>query len=125
MSPLKRDGSESRCHAEVWYAWLDGAVVMTVASERWKAGAIRRGLERARIWVGDEGRLKGLNARSQAFRKAPSFEARGALLQDAALLERLLTEYGRKYPEEIGAWRDKMRAGHADGSRVLIRYSPV
>ena len=34
ISPLKMDGEESRCHGEVWYAWIDGAVVVTVASDR-------------------------------------------------------------------------------------------
>lgn len=33
VSPLQSNGTESRCHAEVWYAWLDGAVVMTVSAE--------------------------------------------------------------------------------------------
>ena len=32
ISPLKRDGSESTCHGELWYAWLDDAVVVTVAA---------------------------------------------------------------------------------------------
>ena len=39
VSPLRSDGEESACHAEVWYAWIDGAVVVTVASDRWKARA--------------------------------------------------------------------------------------
>ena len=30
ISPLKRDGGESSCHGELWYAWLDDAVVVIV-----------------------------------------------------------------------------------------------
>ncbi len=119
VSPLKKDGQESRCHAEVWYAWLDGEVVMTVSSKGWKARSIGAGLERARIWVGDFG-----TAKSPAFREGPSFSARAKKLQDTALLDRLLGEYQHKYPKEIGKWSERMRAGHADGSRVLIRYRP-
>ena len=125
VSPLRRDGSESLCHAEVWYAWLDGAAVVTVSSEGWKARSIDRGLDRARIWVGDHGHLKGLNSGSTAFRKGPSFEARAEKLSDSALLERVLSVYDQKYPEEIEKWRTRMREGHAEGTRVLIRYRPI
>ncbi len=126
VSPLRSDGGESRCHAELWFGWIDGAVVVTVASDRWKARAIASGLDRARIWVGDHGRWKrwtgGVN---EAFRAAPHFEARGERVEDAALLERLLALYERKYPSEIDRWREPMRAGNADGSRVLLRYVPL
>jgi len=125
VSPLKRDGSESRCHAEVWYAWLDDSVVITVASDRWKATAIERGLDRARLWVGDYGRWKGALGKNQDFRKGPSFEASAERLRDPELVERLLAVYDRKYPAEIGKWRDRMRKGNADGTRVLIRYRPL
>ncbi len=125
VSPLRSDGSESRCHGEVWYAWLDGAVVLNTASDTWKARALARGLDRARIWVGDYGRWKGsLGSRSDAFRQGPGFLARAQSSRDAALVERLLEVYARKYPDEIGAWRERMRQGVADGSRVLIRYRP-
>jgi len=124
VSPLRSDGSESRCHAEVWFAWLDESVVMIVSSDRWKARAIRRGLARARIWVGDHGRWKGLLSFNERFRTAPSFDAIGEQVADEALLGRLLAAYEDKYPEEIGQWRDKMRRGYADRSRILVRYRP-
>lgn len=124
VSPLRSDGSESRCHAEVWFAWLDESVVMIVSSDRWKARAIGRGLAKARIWVGDQGRWKGLLSLNERFRSAPSFDAIGEQVADEALLDRLLAAYEAKYPEEIGRWRDKMRSGYADRSRVLVRYRP-
>ena len=125
VSPLRGDGSESSCHGEVWYGWLDGAVVVIVSHDSWKARAVERGLARARIWVGDFGRVKGLLGSNEAFREGPRIEARAAEVQDAALLERLLTRYERKYPAEIDRWRDRMREGYRDGSRVLLRYTPV
>jgi hypothetical protein len=124
VSPLRSDGSESRCHGEVWYGWLDGAVVVITAADTWKARSLGQGLQRARIWVGDHGRWKRLIGRNESFREAPSFEARAARARDAELLDRLLALYETKYPAEIGRWRDRMRAGYADGSRVLIRYRP-
>ena len=43
VSPLRSDRSESTCHAEVWYAWLDDAVVVIASSNCWKAQAIAQG----------------------------------------------------------------------------------
>lgn len=124
VSPLRADGQESRCHAEVWYGWIDGAVVLTSASDSWKARAAAKGLK-ARIWVGDYGRSKSsLGIANDAFRKAPHFDARASVVKDPALVDRLLAVYDKKYPKEIGSWRDKMRAGNADGTRVLLRYAP-
>ena len=60
ISPLRADGSESTCHGEVWFAWLDGSVVIITGRDRWKARAVARGLDGARLWVGDHGPWKRL-----------------------------------------------------------------
>ncbi len=137
ISPIRSDGSESRCHAEVWYAWLSdaagsatsasgaGSLVVTVAAKGWKAQSLKRGLNRARLWVGDYGRWKGLLSNNETFRAGPSFVARAESVEDLAVLERLLAVYDKKYPAEIGKWRDSMRAGSRDGTRVVIRYTPI
>ena len=126
ISPLKNDGRESQCHGEVWFAWIEGAVVATVASDRWKAQAVDRGLDRARIWVGDHGRWKNwYGGTNEAFRVAPSFDAKAEKVRDPALLNQLLEHYEKKYPDEIDQWRETMRKGNADGSRILIRYVPI
>jgi len=125
VSPLRRDGSESTCHAEVWFAWLDGAAVLITARTGWKCRALARGLDRARLWVGDHGRWRGLLGHNEAFRAAPSFVARVEESKDPALLDRLLQAYARKYPEEIPRWRDRMRAGFVSGERALLRYVPA
>lgn len=124
VSPLKSDGSESRCHGEVWYGWLDTDVVLITSRTSWKARALARRLERARIWVGDHGRV-GRVLGSDAFRQGPAFEARAQRSNDAALLERLMTTYRRKYPKEVGSWESRMRSGFGSGERILIRYTPV
>jgi hypothetical protein len=125
VSPLKSDGAESRCHGEVWYGWLDSAVVLITAKTSWKARALERGLVRARIWVGDHGRVGGVLGSSDAFRKGPSFEARAERSKDAALLDRLMATYRQKYPDEIGSWEGRMRAGFESGERLVIRYAPA
>ena len=126
VSPLRSDGSESTCHGEVWYGWQGGAVVLITSRQAWKARALERDLRGTRIWVGDHGRWKGrLFGRNEAFRKGPRFEARAERSNDEALLDHLLALYEKKYPAEIASWRDRMRSGFHDGSRVLIRYVPV
>lgn len=125
VSPLRSDGAESTCHGELWFAHLDGAVVVLTAATSWKARALAKGLHRARIWVGNYGRWKHVLSHNEAFRSGPHFEARAETVKDDTLLERLLASYGEKYPKEISHWRDRMRAGYYDGSRVLVRYVPV
>jgi hypothetical protein len=123
VSPLLASGAESRCHGEVWYGWLEGSVVLITAKDSWKARALARGLSRARIWVGDHGRVRGMLG-SEAFRKAPSFEARARQEKDAGVLDRLMPLYRRKYPDEIDTWEPRFRSGVESGERILIRYEP-
>lgn len=127
VSPILADGSESRCHGEIWFAWLDGAVVAISARSTWRARALARGLDRARIWVGNYGRWKGPLGlgHNEAFRAAPHFEARGAIVHDPKLLERLMAAYRGKYGGEFSSWEPRMRRGYASGQRVLIRYTPA
>jgi hypothetical protein len=126
ISPLLADGSESKCHSELWYGWIDGAVVINTAPTTWKSRALAKGRDRARIWVGDHGRVKQMIGSNDAFRSAPHFDARvESVKQDDKLLEKLLALYEKKYPREISNWRDKMRTGYHTGDRLLLRYTPV
>ena len=125
VSPLHRDGRESTCHAEVWYGWLDDAVVLITSKDSWKARSVARGLDRARLWIGSHGRWKTPLGLSEEFRKAPSFVGRARVSKDAALLDRLISVYDKKYPAKIGRWRDRFREGLASGERVLILYENV
>jgi hypothetical protein len=126
ISPLRKDGSESTCHAEIWFAWIDGAVIVNTRPQGWRARSVAGGLDRARIWVGDHGRWKSrLGPDNEAFRSAPSFEARGRLEKDKALLEKQIAAYGKKYGADFDRWRDEMRDGIDKGTRILIRYEPV
>lgn len=123
VSALKRDGSESHCHAEVWFAQDgEGALVVT-SSKAWRAQAVAKGLSRARIWVGQHG--EWASGRNEAFRKAPSFLAEAKLETSQAQHDHALVLFGSKYTAEWGSWGPRFKKGLADGSRVLIRYTPV
>jgi hypothetical protein len=121
LSPLRSDGAESTCHGEVWYV-QDGAELLVVtATDRWKTRALRRGLDRARIWVGDFGQWKKSDGR---FKTGPSFLAKARFDAEESVLETALAAFGVKYPDEWDKWEPRFRKGLADGSRVLIRYRP-
>ncbi|MBW2273387.1 MAG: hypothetical protein JRG96_08960 [Deltaproteobacteria bacterium] len=122
VSPLHPDGKESRCHGEVWY-FVDGKdVVIVTGAERWKAEAVRSGRDRARIWVGDFGRGKKVGDR---YRAGPTFVTRASIDKDPAAFRRLMKAFAGRYPDEWGKWEPRFEKGHADGTRVLIRYSPI
>jgi hypothetical protein len=124
ITPIKSDGNESACHAEVWF-YADGADLLVVTKqELWRSQAVKRGLDRARIWVGDFGvwkRSKG------AFRKAPTFLAQVEhISSDAEAVERTLKGMAVKYADEgWSTYGPLFKEGLSDGSRVLLRYRPV
>ncbi len=123
VSPLRSNGSESTCHGEVWYAWLDDSVVLITAKSTWKARAVAGGLDSARIWVGDHGRWKGWFRNNEAFRQAPNFRASAAIDNDPKLLDRLMNVYQTKYPAEFSDWEGRQRSGFHSGERIIIRYA--
>jgi hypothetical protein len=123
ISPLAKDGKESRCHGEVWFAWDRESVVIVTGKDAWKARALARGRERARIWVADFGRIRWDAAGKLA--TAPHFEARARIDSDPETFARVVPIYARKYPDEwADTWEPRFRKGIADGTRVLIRYTP-
>ncbi len=121
LTPLHRSGKESTCHAEVWFVYFEGAFYVVTASDAWRARAVRAGLDRARLWVGEFGVWTRADG---AYRSAPQVEARADLPQDGALRTRVLVEFAKKYSREWRVWGPRFRDGLADGSRVLIRYRP-
>ena len=121
VSPLLADGRESRCHGEVWFFVDGGDVVLATATKTWKARALTAGRDRARIWVGDFGPY---SKSREKVAKAPSFVATARLDKDRAVFDRLLAAYAVKYADEWGKWKPRFESSYADGSRVVIRYSP-
>lgn len=120
VSPLRSDGSESRCHGEVWYVADGPDLLVVTGAERWKARAVRKGLDRARLWVGDFGVW---TSAGDSFKQAPSFLTRARIDTDAVVHARALASFGSKYPDGWDKWRPRFRDGLKDQSRVLIRYA--
>ena len=124
VSPLKRDGSESRCHAEVWFVGDGDSALVVTSAKAWRAQAIGKGLSRARVWVGDHG-VWDPSGKERAFQAAPSFVAEAALEKAQSAHDHALALFGSKYTREWGSWGPRFQKGLADGSRVLIRYRAV
>jgi len=119
VSPLRSNGTESRCHGEVWFLHDKGDVLICTDSDRWKSVAIQKGMDRARLWVGDFGPV---GRSKERFRSAPTLLAKAEFDPERASFDRLLAAFAVKYPDEWGRWKPRFESGYADGSRVLIRY---
>jgi hypothetical protein len=119
ISPLKSDGEESRCHGEVWFFVDKGDVVICSETTTWKATAQRKGLQQARIWVGDYGPVWRSLGR---YRNAPGFLAEVSVDTDPVTHQRLMTSFAERYPDEWPAWEQRFVEQYAAGTRVILRY---
>lgn len=122
VSPLSKRGAESRCHGEVWFFVDQGDVVIFTASDGWKARAIAKGHERARLWVGNFGPVGRAGDR---YRAAPTFEARAEIETRKEVFDRLMSTFAVRYANEWKKWGPRFQKGRDDGSRVMIRYTPI
>jgi hypothetical protein len=122
ISPIRSDGRESKCHGEVWFTFDQGDVLICTSRTTWKAKALEAGRDRARIWVGDFGRGDDVGDR---YKGGASFLSNVSEAKDRPAFDRLLDTFGKKYPQEWGKWEPRFREGYEDGSRVVIRYTPV
>jgi len=122
LTPLKSNGEESRCKAEIWFVAHQGGIYVVTSAEAWRARAVRQGLNRARVWVGEFGAWTKAN---DAFRNAPTLEVSGQLVTESNQQSGVLDAMGAKYRLEWVVWGPRFRNGLADGTRVMIRYLPT
>lgn len=109
ISSTRKNGSLSK-PAEIWFHWHEGAVYVATPADTWRAKRIRAGRPDAKIAVG---RPDG-----------PSFTAKGEIVKDAKIDGILLQTFAKKYPKLWESYEDRFRSGLADGSRVVICYTP-
>ena len=121
LTPLQSSGAVSRCQAEIWFALQDGAMYVVTAADAWRAEAVRLGLNRARIWVGDAGSWHRADGK---YRDFPVVEATASMEADAGRQEPVLKTMGVKYADEWDTWGPRFRNSLADGSRVMLKYQP-
>lgn len=105
----RKDGSFG-APAEIWFMRHDGAVWVASRPTSWRARRIRAGRPLAKVHA--------LNA------SGPAFEASGAIVADPAVWQVLFDTFAKRYPDGWPRHEKAFRDGSADGSYVLIRYSP-
>jgi hypothetical protein len=110
IASTRKDGALGR-PAEIWFLYHQGAVYVGTSPTSWRVKRIRWGRPRAKIWVGKP--------------DGPSFLALGEIVRDAAVEQVMLETYARKYPERWGRWERSFREGFRDGSRVVVKYTPL
>ena len=96
--------------AEIWFYYDGKAVYVGTPPTSWRVRRIKAGHKKARIAAGTS--------------DGPAFEATGEVVHDAAVEQRLMEEYAKKYPEGWARFADKFRDGFKTGERVLVRYTP-
>ena len=122
LSPVKSDGNLSRCQAEIWFVGDGDDFCVVTANDAWRAEAIGQGLTQAKVWVGDVGQWQSSRGK---YKDLPSVMTTASVVEDPVEHARLLTTFGNKYSGEWGTWGPRFKRGLADGSRVMLRYSPT
>ena len=122
LSPIKSDGTLSRCQAEVWYVQDGVDMYVVTGTGAWRSVAVKQGLTSAQVWVGDVGMWQQSNG---SYKGLPSMMTQVSFETNGVNHTRLLEKFGAKYSAEWGTWGPRFKNGLADGSRVMLKYSPV
>ena len=105
----RKDGSFSK-PAEIWFFLQDGNVYVGSRRTTWRVKRIKAGHRAAKIHVQSA--------------SGPSFEANGEIVDDPAMWKKLFAAYAKKYAGDWTKYEKNFREGSADGSYVLIKYTP-
>jgi hypothetical protein len=109
MSSTRKDGTLGKA-SEIWFLYHQGAVYVGTSPKSWRARRIKWGRPQAKIWVGTP--------------TGPAFMATGQVVKEPETEKVLLETFARKYPDGWGKYEANFRKGFADGSRILIKYTP-
>jgi hypothetical protein len=96
--------------AEIWFHYEDGKVYVGTRPTSWRVKRLGWKRTKARIAVGKA--------------DGPVFEARGEIVKDHAIEDRMMADYAKKYPEGWTTYEKAFRDGFKSGERVVVRYTP-
>ncbi|MEM7217382.1 MAG: hypothetical protein AAF515_03385 [Pseudomonadota bacterium] len=119
LSPVSQTGRLSSCQAEVWFQAMQDGLYVVTQGDAWRATAIDRGWQSARIWVGDVGPWRRSSGR---YKELPALTLRARRVRDPAAFAPVLARMGRKYSAEWSTWGPRFRDGLASGERVMLHY---
>jgi len=122
LTPIRSDGSESSCQAEIWFVPQGPDLYIVTATSSWRVSAVKKGLNKARIWVGDLGQWRGTDGK---YKELPRLDAHATVVTDSAEHQQILDLFGSKYPLGWVVYGSRFRDGLADGTRTMVRYRPT
>ncbi len=122
QTAIRSNGTESRCQAEVWFSHIGMTMYVVTAVDAWRARAVRQGLTRSRIWIGDLGVWGNTDGR---YKNLPMVDAVASIETDPIEQARALDAMGDKYPLQWVLWGPRFRKGLSEGSRVMLTYRPA
>jgi hypothetical protein len=122
ITPIQSSGKESQCQSEVWFAHDGIDMFVCTGTDTWRARAAKKGLNRARVWIGDLGVWTSTKGK---YRKLPSVDTQVTVIDNKDEQARVLKLFGQKYTLQWVVWGRRFRAGLDDGSRTLLRYRPI
>lgn len=109
VATVRKDGNQST-PAPVWFTMSANRAELLIQAHKgsWKDKRIRRGSP-VIVWIGS---LNG-----------PSFVGKAEITQDTAVVEKILTDYPKKYT--MDALVGPSRKSFESGDRIAIRITPV
>ena len=111
IATVRKDGNQSKA-APVWFTTSadNNAILIQTGPETWKAKRIRRGSP-ALVWIGTA--------------DGPAFIGKAEITNDAAVINKILTDFRNKYWQNRVMGIGPSRAGFDRGERIAIKITPT
>jgi general stress protein 26 len=108
VATVRKDGNQSKA-APVWFT-IGNAILIQTGPDTWKAKRIRRGSP-AVVWIGSA--------------DGPAFIGKAEITNDAAVVNKILTDFRNKYWQNRVLGVGPSRSGFDSGERIAIRITPT
>jgi general stress protein 26 len=111
IATVRKDGNQSKA-APVWFTTTadNDAILIQTGPATWKAKRIRRGSP-ALVWIGSA--------------DGPAFIGKAEITNDAATVNKILTDFHNKYWQNRVLGIGPSRAGFESGERIAIKITPT
>lgn len=122
IASTRRNGTLGK-PSEIWFFYEAGALYVGTPATSWRVRRIRAGRPQAKVWVGEPNGPRRVTVTEREIQGLPSFKAKGEIVNDGKMHERLREVFAKKYPEDWPDHVDLFR--FEDGKRVMVRYTPI
>jgi hypothetical protein len=109
--------------AEIWFFYEGGALYVGATPDSRRVRRLKAGRPQAKVWIGEPNGPQRITVTEREIAMLPSFKARGEIVTDRKMQERLREVFAKKYAAE---WPEAEDLFHFEnGKRVLVKYVPV